>query len=110
VVPLLDKNRKISQIHYGGGSPSSIPLHYIQELNELLLSNFSCVEHPEIAIECHPGYLDVAHWQNLIKAGFNRYSIGVQDFNEEVLRGVNRRPSYWIWIPSFSCSERVMHR
>jgi len=93
VVPLLDKNRKISQIHYGGGSPSSIPLHYIQELNELLLSNFSCVEHPEIAIECHPGYLDVAHWQNLIKAGFNRYSIGVQDFNEEVLRGVNRRPS-----------------
>ena len=93
VIPLLDKNRKISQIHYGGGSPSSIPLHYLQEINELLLSQFSCTDAPEIAIECHPGYLDENNWMELINAGFNRCSIGVQDFNEKVLKGVNRRPS-----------------
>ncbi|WP_321437810.1 oxygen-independent coproporphyrinogen III oxidase [uncultured Bacteroides sp.] len=93
VLPLLDKNRKISQIHYGGGSPSSIPLHYLKEINELLLSQFSCTDAPEIAIECHPGYLDENNWMELIKAGFNRCSIGVQDFNEKVLKGVNRRPS-----------------
>jgi len=93
VLPLLDKNRKISQIHYGGGSPSSIPLHYLKEINELLFSQFSCTDAPEIAIECHPGYLDENNWMELIKAGLNRCSIGVQDFNEKVLKGVNRRPS-----------------
>jgi len=93
VIPLINKNRKISQIHYGGGSPSSIPLHYIQEINELLLSQFECTDSPEIAIECHPGYLDENGWMQLINAGFNRCSIGVQDFNSKVLKGVNRRPS-----------------
>lgn len=93
VIPLLDKSRKISQIHYGGGSPSSIPLHYLKEINELLLSEFECTEDPEIAIECHPAYLNETNWMELIKAGFNRCSIGVQDFNEKVLKGVNRRPS-----------------
>jgi oxygen-independent coproporphyrinogen III oxidase len=93
VIPLISKDRKISQIHYGGGSPSSIPLHYIQEINELLLSQFECIDSPEIAIECHPGYLDENNWMQLIKAGFNRCSIGVQDFNSKVLKGVNRRSS-----------------
>ena len=75
VIPLINKNRKISQIHYGGGSPSSIPLHYIQEINELLLSQFECTDSPEIAIECHPGYLDENGWMQLINAGFNRCSM-----------------------------------
>lgn len=93
VLPLLDKNRKISQIHYGGGSPSSIPLHYLKEINTILLSQFACIDSPEIAIECHPAYLNEQNWLELIEAGFNRCSIGVQDFNEKVLKGVNRRPS-----------------
>lgn len=93
ILPLLDKNRKISQIHYGGGSPSSIPLHYLKEINTLLLSEFDCIDKPEIAIECHPAYLDEQNWMQLIEAGFNRCSIGVQDFDLKVLKGVNRRPS-----------------
>lgn len=93
VLPLLDKSRKISQIHYGGGSPSSIPLHYLKEINTLLLESFECIDSPEIAIECHPAYLTQDNWMELIEAGFNRCSIGVQDFNEKVLKGVNRRPS-----------------
>ncbi|WP_321332148.1 oxygen-independent coproporphyrinogen III oxidase [uncultured Bacteroides sp.] len=93
LLPLIDKNRKISQIHYGGGTPTAIPLHYLKEINELLLSSFSCIEHPEIAIECHPGYLNEAHWLQLVEAGFNRCSIGVQDFNTEVLRIANRVPA-----------------
>ncbi len=93
ILPLLDKSRKIAQIHYGGGTPTAIPLHFLKEINELLLSNFQCIERPEIAIECHPGYLTEKHWLQLIEAGFNRCSIGIQDFNTEVLRIANRRPS-----------------
>lgn len=93
VLPQLDSKRKIAQIHYGGGTPTAMPSRYIRELNEHLLSAFDCIEQPEIAIECHPGYADEAYWQELIEAGFNRFSLGIQDFDEEVLKTVNRKPS-----------------
>lgn len=53
LIPLLDKNRLVSQIHYGGGSPTALPIPLIRELNEHLLSGFRTIERPEIAIECH---------------------------------------------------------
>ena len=93
LLPHLRKDRRISQIHYGGGSPSSMPLALIRGINEHLLSAFSTIEKPEIAIECHPGYLESNDWQYLLDSGFNRFSLGIQDFNTDVLRTVNRRPS-----------------
>lgn len=89
----LSPDRKISQIHYGGGSPTSIPAAWLKNFNEQILSRFDCIDNPEIAIECHPGYLDVKAWKELTEAGFNRFSLGVQDFKEDVLRTVNRRAS-----------------
>ena len=93
VVQHLDKSRHISQIHYGGGSPTSLPASVLQELNEHLLTSFPTIEQPEIAIECHPGYLEKKDWENLLAAHFNRFSIGVQDLDTEVLKIVNRTPS-----------------
>ncbi len=91
VIPLLDRtSRKISQIHYGGGTPSAFPAIDLEELNRTLLYNFEQIEEPEIAIECHPGGLSEHAWIALSKAGFNRFSIGIQDFNQEVLKAVNR--------------------
>ncbi len=91
ILPLLDKSRKIAQIHYGGGTPTAIPVSYLHELNAHLMRDFELIDNPEIAIECHPAYLTREDWQSLCDAGFNRFSLGVQDFNEEVLKGVNRR-------------------
>lgn len=93
VKPLLDHTRKIAQIHYGGGSPTGIPVHYIKELNEHMLEGFETIEQPEIAIECHPGYLSEEDWIQLTDAKFTRFSLGVQDFKLDVLKLVNRRPS-----------------
>ena len=93
LLPHLRKDRRISQIHYGGGSPSSMPLALIRGINEHLLSAFSTIDKPEITIECHPGYLESNDWQYLLDSGFNRFSLGIQDFNTDVLRTVNRRPS-----------------
>jgi oxygen-independent coproporphyrinogen III oxidase len=93
VVKRLAPKRKIAQIHYGGGTPTALPAHYLRELNAHLLSAFDCIENPEIAIECHPGYADEAYWQELLAAGFNRFSLGIQDFDEKVLKAVNRKPS-----------------
>lgn len=89
----IDKGRKISQIHFGGGSPTSIPLYHIKEIIDHLKSVFEILPFSEIAIECHPGYLAEKDWNQLCEIGFNRLSIGIQDFNEDVLRVVNRKPS-----------------
>lgn len=89
----LDRTRPITQIHYGGGTPTAVPLHWLALINDKLRSYFPLAPEAEIAIECHPGYLSLAAWQELIDAGFNRVSIGVQDFHPEVLEGVNRAAS-----------------
>lgn len=93
VLPLLDHNRKISQIHYGGGTPTTQPVSVLKELNQLILSDFECIDEPEIAIECHPGYLKEDYWRELADAGFNRISLGIQDFDRDVLKASNRKPS-----------------
>jgi len=89
----IDKNRKIAQIHYGGGSPSSIDPGLIRQINDVLFSRFRTIEHPEIAIECHAGYMREHDFHLLIDAGFNRMSIGIQDFNPAVLKASNRLPT-----------------
>lgn len=90
---LIDKKRKVSQIHYGGGTPSILPGKVLKEINQSILTTFEATDNIEIAIECHPGYLDRDGWMGIIEAGFNRVSIGIQDFNEEVLKSVNRKAS-----------------
>ena len=93
VKKLLAPSRRIAQIHYGGGSPTAIPISHIKELNEHMLQGFDTIEQPEIAIECHPGYLTADDWEGLADARFTRFSLGVQDFNAQVLKTVNRLPS-----------------
>jgi oxygen-independent coproporphyrinogen-3 oxidase len=87
------KDRPVSQIHYGGGTPNSIDVSFIRKINDYLFSEFSFIENPEIAIECNPAYLDLKYIDDLLVAGFNRLSLGIQDFNNEILRKVNRLPS-----------------
>ena len=90
VTARLDKNRMVSQIHYGGGTPNAIPVEYLQEINELLFSTFQFIPDPEIAIEVNPAYLTFEQMTGLKKAGFNRFSLGIQDFHTDILDAVNR--------------------
>lgn len=89
----LDRSRPITQIHYGGGTPTAVPVHWLAKINSKLKSYFALAPDAEVAIECHPGYLSLSAWQELVEAGFNRVSIGVQDFHPEVLEAVNRTAS-----------------
>jgi oxygen-independent coproporphyrinogen-3 oxidase len=88
----IDKDRAVSQIHFGGGTPNAIDMEYLKEIIGLLYSEFNFIREPEIAIECDPASLDLNYVDSLIAAGFNRMSFGIQDLNTEVLRGVNRMP------------------
>jgi oxygen-independent coproporphyrinogen-3 oxidase len=89
----IDKKRKVSQIHYGGGTPNAIDAKYLKELNDYVFSNFQLIEDAEIAIECNPAYLDEEYIKQLKEAKFNRFSLGIQDFDTQVLRIINRDAS-----------------
>ncbi len=90
ISPLLDKNRKLSQVHWGGGTPNAMPANLVGEIMELIHAEFSFIDKPEIAIECNPAHLDEHYIKKLVDFGFNRISIGVQDFQEKVLNVVHR--------------------
>ena len=89
----LDAGRKVSQVHWGGGTPNSLPIEMIEEIMELIHANFEFIEKPEIAMECHPAMLDEAFIEKLVALKFNRFSLGIQDFDDKVLDNVNRDPS-----------------
>jgi len=93
VTGYLDKTRVVTQIHWGGGTPNSINFDYLEEIIEKIKSGFKLSENCEIAIECSPAYLDMEDIDRLSHIGFNRISLGIQDFSDEVLKAINRRPS-----------------
>lgn len=93
VTQFLDKSRLISQIHWGGGTPNSISMKYIERVMQKINANFGYAPDCEIAMECNPAYLTFPQVDELANMGFNRLSIGIQDFNPEVLNLINRKPS-----------------
>ena len=99
----IDNRRTVSQVHFGGGTPNAVDIEYLKGIIDLLRSEFTFGREPEIAIECDPASLDLNYVDNLIAAGFNRMSFGIQDLNTEVLRGVNRRP------PAMPPAELLRH-
>ncbi len=93
VFKFIDKNRKVSQIHWGGGTPNSISFDYLNEVIQKIKSNFSLSSNCEVAIECNPAYLEMEDIDALAKMGFNRISLGIQDFCIDVLEAIHRQPS-----------------
>lgn len=93
VAKMLDKSRKVTQIHWGGGTPNSIPYIFIEKISEKIKKHFTIADNAEIAMECSPAYLEFSHIDKLAQMGFNRISLGVQDFDDKVLEIVNRKGS-----------------
>ena len=87
---LLDPRRRVSQVHWGGGTPNSLPIKMVREVMDVIHRNFRFIKNPEIAIECHPALLSEEYTRQLVQAGFNRFSLGIQDFRQDVLDNVNR--------------------
>lgn len=91
ISPFIDKRRQVTQVSWGGGTPNSIDLAYVKEVMDVLKSQFTFAEFAEIAMECSPAYLDFEDVDTLTGIGFNRISLGIQDFHIEVLDAINRK-------------------
>lgn len=89
---LFDKNRKLTQLHLGGGTPTYLTSEQLSELMDCLRANFNLDESDqhEFSIEVDPRTIDTTRIQELRAQGFNRLSFGVQDFDHNVQKAVNR--------------------
>ncbi len=87
---LIDQNRLVQQMHWGGGTPNYLNLPQIEQLWDVLRENFSFDSQAEISIEVNPRSLDRNYIFALRELGFNRISFGIQDFNHKVQAAVNR--------------------
>ncbi|WON76890.1 oxygen-independent coproporphyrinogen III oxidase [Serratia sp. UGAL515B_01] len=86
----LFAGRKVSQIHWGGGTPTYLDKQQIRRLVAMLRQHFDVLPEAEMSIEVDPREIELDVLDHLRAEGFNRLSMGVQDFNKEVQRLVNR--------------------
>jgi len=83
-------DRKVAQHHWGGGTPTHLNPDEINLLASYISHSFEFSETSENSCEIDPRELTKAHLDALRNNGFNRISMGVQDFNEKVQKAINR--------------------
>ncbi len=87
---MLFGRRTVTQMHWGGGTPTFLDKAQITRLMAVLRGCFHFSEDAEISIEIDPREIELDVLDHLRAAGFNRLSMGVQDFNKTVQERVNR--------------------
>lgn len=87
---LIDADRIVEQIHWGGGTPNYLSIKQVELLWKNITRNFNLHPQAEISIEINPRYVDKDYIFFLREIGFNRISFGLQDFNRQVQVAVNR--------------------
>ena len=89
---LFDGARVVRQLHFGGGTPTWYDLDQLRGLVDVIADCFSLSEDPDrdFSIEIDPRTVDQSTIAGLRELGFNRMSIGVQDFDPRVQEAVHR--------------------
>lgn len=92
LAPRFDTDRPVIQLHLGGGTPNFLDLARLQTLMDSLENNFHFAppEEREFGIEVDPRFCDAAYVEGLARLGFNRISVGIQDFDPDVQQAINR--------------------
>ena len=98
----IGKERKVVQMAWGGGTPSYLTPEEINGLSNFIQDRFTFADDAEISVEIDPRELTFEHLQSFVAGGANRFSLGVQDFNDDVQKAVNR-------IQPEKLSQRVFH-
>jgi len=86
----LAPRRQLSQLHWGGGTPTYLSPEQCEQLFAAITSRFPLMDGAEVALEIDPCVTTMEHLQTLRRLGFNRLSMGLQDLDPEVQRAVRR--------------------
>ena len=89
---MFDRDREVVQLHFGGGTPNFLAPEHLAEVVETLRRHFRFADRDDrdISIELDPRTLSAGDVAELAAIGFNRASLGVQDFDPRVQAAVNR--------------------
>lgn len=88
------RTRQVEQLHWGGGTPTFLTPDEIVNLYSAIEKHFSFADDAEIGIEVDPRATSLEHCRVLANLGFNRISMGIQDFNPLVQQTVHRVQPY----------------
>ena len=83
-------NSKVKTIYFGGGTPTTLTINQLERIFCAIERNFCVDERSEITIEANPGTIDEKFLRGLKILGFNRLSLGVQSFDDELLKILGR--------------------
>ena len=86
----LFKNRTVTQMHWGGGTPTFLTDAEISRLLSSIKKHFNFAQNTELSIEIDPREISPQTIDHLANVGFNRLSMGIQDFNHEIQNLINR--------------------
>ena len=84
-------DESIKTVYFGGGTPSLLQISQLQQIINNIKQHFSIEENAEMTIEANPEQLTAEYCKELKTIGFNRISIGIQSFQDEILRFLGRR-------------------
>jgi oxygen-independent coproporphyrinogen III oxidase len=90
----VSRDRQVAQFHWGGGTPTYLSPEQIEDLFGYTRERFTFAPDAEIGIEVDPRVTTREHLETVHRMGFNRLSMGVQDFKEEVQKAVHRVQPY----------------
>ena len=79
-----------TSIYFGGGTPTILTLNQLEKIFTAIQTTFNVEKNSEITIEANPGTVDKNFLRGLRTIGFNRLSLGVQSFNDELLKILGR--------------------
>ncbi len=97
----------VEEIHLGGGTPTFFSAENLKALVSGILDNSQAAHCPEYSFEAHPNSTTVAHLQTLYDLGFRRLSLGIQDFDPQVQRVINRLQSFEATRAVFEAARKI---
>jgi oxygen-independent coproporphyrinogen-3 oxidase len=86
----VSKERSVVQFHWGGGTPTYLTPAQIEDLFGATREGFNFAADAEIGIEVDPRVTSPDHLETLRRLGFNRLSMGIQDFHPDVQKAIHR--------------------
>jgi len=90
----VSRERQVVQFHWGGGTPTYLTPEQIEDLFGATRERFTFAADAEVGIEVDPRVTSRNHLETLRKLGFNRLSMGIQDFHADVQKAINRIQSF----------------
>jgi oxygen-independent coproporphyrinogen-3 oxidase len=90
----LPRRPSLRQMHWGGGTPTYLAVAELETLFAAVTAHWTIEPRAELAIEIDPRVTSVEQLEALARLGFNRLSMGVQDFTPEVQEAIGRRQTF----------------